>query len=88
MERVAGQQIASVDSIHRNITEGYCRKSLKEYLQFLNVALSSTGESVSGLQAYHRARQRAEHYEFFGLLQYSIIPAFHDSRVRVMRPEV
>ncbi|OHB79431.1 MAG: hypothetical protein A2Z25_17655 [Planctomycetes bacterium RBG_16_55_9] len=32
MKRVAGQQIASVDSIHRNIAEGYCRKSLKEYL--------------------------------------------------------
>lgn len=57
MKRVACQQIASVDSIHRNIAEGYCRKSLKEYLQFLNVALSSAGESVSGLQAYHKARQ-------------------------------
>jgi four helix bundle protein len=57
MKRVAGQQIASVDSIHRNIAEGYCRKSLKEYLLFLNFALSSTGESVSGLQAYHRTRQ-------------------------------
>jgi four helix bundle protein len=57
MKRVAGQQIASVDSIHRNIAEGYCRKSLKEYLQFLNVALSSTGESVSGLRAYHKAKQ-------------------------------
>ena len=57
MKRVASQQIASVDSIHRNITEGYCRRSLKEYLQFLNVALSSTGESVSGLCAYHKAQQ-------------------------------
>ena len=60
MRRVAGQQIASVDSIHRNIAEGYCRKSLKEYLQFLNIALSSAGESVSGLHAYHRAGQLAE----------------------------
>ena len=57
MKRVAGQQIASVDSIHRNIAEGYCRKSLNECLQFLNVALSSTGESVSGLCAYHQAKQ-------------------------------
>lgn len=30
MKRVAGQQIASVDSIHRNIAEGYCRRSLRE----------------------------------------------------------
>lgn len=57
MKRVAGQQIASVDSIHRNIAEGYCRKSLHEYLQFLNYALSSTGESVSALHAYHKAGQ-------------------------------
>jgi four helix bundle protein len=60
MKRVASQQIASVDSIHRNIAEGYCRRSLKEYLQFLNVALSSTGESVSGLCAYHKAKRLTE----------------------------
>ena len=57
LKRVASQQIASVDSIHRNIAEGYCRRSLKEYLQFLNVALSSAGESVSGLHVYHAAGQ-------------------------------
>ncbi len=60
MKRVAGQQIASVDSIHRNIAEGYGRKSLPERLQFLNYALSSTGESASGLHAYHRAAQLAD----------------------------
>ena len=57
MKRVAGQQIASVDSIHRNIAEGYGRKSLKEYLQFLNFALGSAAESVSGLHAYRRSGQ-------------------------------
>jgi len=55
--RVASQQIASADSIHRNIAEGYCRRSRKEYLQFLNYALSSAGESVSGLHAYRKAEQ-------------------------------
>ena len=57
LKRVASQQIASVDSIHRNIAEGYCRRSLKEYLQFLNVALSSAGESVSGIHVCHAAGQ-------------------------------
>jgi len=57
LKRVASQQIASVDSVHRNVAEGYCRRSLKEYLQFLNVALSSAGESVSGLHVYHAAEQ-------------------------------
>jgi len=57
LKRVASQQIASVDSIHRNIAEGYCRRSLKEYLQFLNVALGSAGESVSGLDVYAASNQ-------------------------------
>src|SRR5262245_22235123 len=60
LQRVASQQIASVDSIHRNIAEGYCRRSLKEYLQFLNIALSSAGESVSGLHAYRLANHISE----------------------------
>ena len=57
LKRVVSQQIASVDSIHRNIAEGYCRRSLKEYLQFLNIALSSAGESVSGIHVYHASGQ-------------------------------
>jgi four helix bundle protein len=51
------QQIASVGSIHRNIAEGYCRRSLNEYLQFLSFALASAGESVSGLHAFRAAKQ-------------------------------
>jgi|SRR5580704_12233941 four helix bundle protein len=57
LQRVASQQIASVDSIHRNIAEGYCRRSLSEYLHFLNIALASAGESVSGLHAFRAAKQ-------------------------------
>jgi four helix bundle protein len=57
LKRVASQNIASVDSVHRNIAEGYCRRSIKEYLQHLYVALGSLGESVSGFQACHLAGQ-------------------------------
>src|SRR5438876_11470686 len=32
LKRVASQQIASADSVHRNIAEGYCRRSRPEYL--------------------------------------------------------
>jgi len=38
LERVASQAIASADSVHRNIAEGYCRRSIREYRQFLYVA--------------------------------------------------
>lgn len=57
LKKVASQAIASSDSVHRNIAEGYCRRSINEYLNFLNIALSSLGESVSGLHAYHKSEQ-------------------------------
>jgi four helix bundle protein len=73
LKRIASQQIASVDSIHRNIAEGYCRRSLKEYLQFLNVALSSAGESVSGIHVYRAAGQITDsQFEDFDALAFKL----------------
>ena len=60
LRRVVSNQIASVDSVHRNIAEGYCRRSINEYLQSLNIALGSLGESVSGTHVYRRAEQISE----------------------------
>lgn len=60
LKRVAAQQISSADSVHRNIAEGYTRRSINEYLQFLNIALGSIGESVSGLHVYLDAGQLSE----------------------------
>jgi four helix bundle protein len=57
---VASQQIASANSVHRNIAEEYCRRSIKEYLNFLNISLGSLGESVSGLCSYRKAKQISE----------------------------
>jgi len=60
LRRVASQAIASADSVHRNISEGYCRRSIHEYLNFLNIALGSLGESVSGVCAYRQSKQITE----------------------------
>ena len=60
LRRVVSQAIASSDSVHRNIAEGYCRRSIREYRNFLNIALGSLGESVSGLHAYREAKQLQE----------------------------
>lgn len=44
-------------SILRNIAEGYSRKSIKEYLNFLNIALGSCGELFSGLYSFHTIKK-------------------------------
>src|SRR5271155_3247038 len=64
VKRVVGQAIASADSVHRNIAEGYCRRSIREYIHHLYIAMGSLGESVSGYYAYLKADQLAgEHFE-------------------------
>ena len=73
LNRVASQAIASCDSVHRNISEGYCRRSIREYLNFLNIALGSLGESVSGLQAYRKSKQITdEEFEQLDRLAYKL----------------
>ncbi len=73
LKRVVSQQIASVDSVHRNIAEGYCRRGIKEYLYHLNVALGSLGESVSGWTVYKQANQiRAEQFEEMDALAFKL----------------
>ncbi len=44
LKKVAGNSIDAAHSISRNISEGYCRRSLKEYLNHLNIALGSCDE--------------------------------------------
>jgi len=53
--------------------EGYCRRSIHEYLNFLNIALGSLGESVSGLYACKAAEQiTKEDFEILDSLAYKL----------------
>jgi len=73
MGRIVSQQLASVDSVHRNIAEGYCRRSIKEYIHYLYIALGSLGESVSAQIAYSEAAQLSpEQFEQLDALAYKI----------------
>lgn len=73
LKRVGSQAIAASDSVHRNIAEGYCRRSVREYLNFLNIALGSLGESVSGLYACRAAQQISEEdFERLDTLAYKL----------------
>ena len=70
---MANQAIASSDSIHRNISEGYCRRTINDYLRFLYIALGSLGESVSGLHAYRNANQITEdEFQLLDTLAYKL----------------
>ncbi len=57
LKKLASQSLASSDSVHRNIAEGYCRRTIREYLQHLNITLGSVGETLSGFIAYSRNGQ-------------------------------
>jgi four helix bundle protein len=73
LRRVASNQIASVDSVHRNIAEGYCRRTINEYLQSLNIALGSLGESVSAVHVYRQADHISEQeFEAWDALAYKL----------------
>ena len=54
--KIKAQAEDSAFSCHSNIAEGYCRRSLKESIQFNNIALSSLGENYSQLFALLMAK--------------------------------
>jgi len=51
--KVRAQVEDSAYSCHSNIAEGYSRRSLKEYIQFINISLSSLAENYSQIFALH-----------------------------------
>jgi len=60
LKKVASNAIDSCHSISRNIAEGYCRRSIKTYLNYLNFALGSCGEFHSCYVSFHKAEQISE----------------------------
>ncbi len=73
LKKTAGNCIDCSHSISRNIAEGYSRRSIKEYLNFLNIALGSCGEYHSCIFSFHKADQITdEGYEQLDRLHYQI----------------
>ena len=60
LKKVASNSIDAAHSISRNISERYCRRSLKEYLNHLNIALGSCGEFHSCYTSCLQAGQITE----------------------------
>ena len=57
LKKTVSNAIDAAQSISRNIAEGCCRKSIREYLQYLNFALGSCGELHSCIFAMAKADQ-------------------------------
>ena len=73
LKKVAANSIDAAHSISRNISEGYCRRSLKEYLNHLNFALGSCGEFYSCYESFKRAHQiDGDEYEQLDQLHYKV----------------
>ena len=73
LKKVAANSIDAAHSISRNISEGYCRRSLKEYLNHLNIALGSCGEFHSCYESFKQADQITDdEYERLDKLHYKV----------------
>jgi four helix bundle protein len=83
LKKVAVNGIDAAHSISRNISEGYCRRSLKEYLNYLNFALGSCGEFHSCYVSFKQSDQIPKPFiliqNLFVFDHYSTIPLFHYS---------
>ena len=55
--KIKDQILASAFSISSNLAEGYCRRSIKEYIQFINIALGSAGENYSQMFALLKSEE-------------------------------
>ena len=60
LKKVAANSIDAAHSTSRNISGGYCRRYLKEYLNHLNIALCSCGEFHSCYYSFKQSSQITE----------------------------
>jgi four helix bundle protein len=67
-------QIAdAAQSVSANIVEAYGRRSVKEYIQFLYIALGSAAETMTRAMGLNRAQQLSdERFHEFDLLHYEV----------------
>ncbi len=73
LKKISANSIDAAHSISRNISEGYCRRSLREYLNHLNIALGSCGEFHSCYESCFQANQISnEEYEELDELHYKV----------------
>lgn len=55
--KVKSQIEDSIISVPSNISEGYCRRYIKEYIQHINIALASLGENYTQLYILYASNE-------------------------------
>lgn len=71
--KIRAQITDSAQSVSSNIAEGYCRRSVKEYLQFLYIALASLGETLTRAIGLVTTEQiSSEQFESIDKLHYEV----------------
>jgi four helix bundle protein len=71
--KLRSQFADAAQSIAANISEGYGRRSVKEYIQFLYVALGSAGEAMTRAIGLEQTKQLPEkRFEEFNALHYEV----------------
>jgi four helix bundle protein len=73
MKKTASNAVDAAHSISRNMAEGYYRRSLKEYLNHLNIALGSCGEFHSCYYSFYKANMISkEDFESLETLHFKV----------------
>jgi four helix bundle protein len=71
--KLRAQVADAAQSVAANISEGYGRRSVKEYLQFLYIALGSAAETMTRMLGLNRVRQLSDaRIREFDLLHYEV----------------
>jgi four helix bundle protein len=71
--KLRAQVADAAQSISANISEGYGRRSVKEYIQFLYVALGSAAETMTRMVGLNRVQQLSDaRLREFDILHYEV----------------
>ncbi len=71
--KLRAQFADAVQSVSANIAEGYGRRSVKEYIQFLYIALGSAAEAITRAIGLNRVQQVSDaRLREFDLLHYEV----------------
>ena len=71
--KLRAQFADAVQSIAANISEGYGRRSVREYIQFLYIALGSAAESMTRAIGFSQTGQiSADRFREFDVLHYEV----------------